>query len=164
MIEIHPVFFFCYPYFKILFLKSGCSCQNSVQAPPTIVDWQERFTLALPPWVSWELSSGAGKTRYLQLSDWGVLLLYVIMNIAVVIYSRHLTRWRRTQRIKVTLIFKVNAPLYTCISLNIHLIIIMLNARWLTRQRIWSGRIGIYTYLWSAHHSMKERVGVSRAH
>ncbi len=28
------------------------------------------------------------------LSDWGVLLLDVIMNIAVVIYSRHLSRWR----------------------------------------------------------------------
>ncbi len=26
--------------------------------------------------------------------DWGVLLLDVIMNIAVVIYSRHLSRWR----------------------------------------------------------------------
>ncbi len=29
------------------------------------------------------------------LSDWGVLLLDVIMNIAVVIYSQHLSRWRR---------------------------------------------------------------------
>ncbi len=28
------------------------------------------------------------------LSDWGFLLLDVIMNIAVVIYSRHLSRWR----------------------------------------------------------------------
>ncbi len=30
------------------------------------------------------------------LSDWGVLLLDVIMNTAVVIYSRHLSRWRRS--------------------------------------------------------------------
>ncbi len=60
-----------------------------VQAPPTIVDWQGRLTLDLP-WVSWELStiestSVQGKTRCLWLSDWGVLLLDVIMNIAVVI-------------------------------------------------------------------------------
>ncbi len=31
----------------------------------------------------------------LRLSDWGLLLLDVIMNIAVIIYSRHLSRWRR---------------------------------------------------------------------
>ncbi len=31
------------------------------------------------------------------LSDWGVLLLDVVMNIAVVIYSRHLSCWRCTQ-------------------------------------------------------------------
>ncbi len=30
------------------------------------------------------------------LSDWGVLLLDVIINIAVIIYSRHLSRWRRS--------------------------------------------------------------------
>ncbi len=29
-------------------------------------------------------------------SDWGILLLDVIINIAVVIYSRHLSRWRRS--------------------------------------------------------------------
>ncbi len=34
------------------FLSEWCS---SVQAPPTIVDWQDRLTLAPPPWVSWEL-------------------------------------------------------------------------------------------------------------
>ncbi len=31
----------------------------------------------------------------LRLSDWGLLLLDVIMNIAVIIYSRHLSCWRR---------------------------------------------------------------------
>ncbi len=36
-----------------------------------------------------------GKTRYIRLSDWDALLLDVIMNIAVVIYSRHLSHWRR---------------------------------------------------------------------
>ncbi len=35
-----------------------------------------------------------GKTRYLRLSDWSVLLLDVIIIIAVIIYSRHLSCWR----------------------------------------------------------------------
>ncbi len=63
MIKIHPVFFFFLnPYFKIPFLKSGCSeipvrmTYSSEQATPTIVDWQGCFTLE-PPWVSWELSA-----------------------------------------------------------------------------------------------------------
>ncbi len=37
----------------------------------------------------------------------------------------------------------------------------MVNARWLTCQHIWSGRIG---NLWSARHSTEERGRVSRAH
>ncbi len=81
MIKVHPVFFF-----KSLFLKSPFSNQavlrllsewrSSVQAPPTIVDWQDRLTLD-PPWVSWELPAIVstlvqGKTRCLRLSDWSV--------------------------------------------------------------------------------------------
>ncbi len=93
----NPLSVFLNPYFKSSFsnqavlrvLSEWCS---SVQAPPTRVDWQVCVTLAPPPWVS---ASGAGKTRCLWLRDWGVLLLDVIMNIAVVIYSRHLSRWRR---------------------------------------------------------------------
>ncbi len=42
------------PYFKIPFLKSGCS-EIHVRITPSIVDWQDRLTLD-PPWVSWELS------------------------------------------------------------------------------------------------------------
>ncbi len=53
-------------------------------------------------WTEWAVNSPTaivstlvqGKTRCLWLSDWGVLLLDVIMNIAVIIYSRHLNRWR----------------------------------------------------------------------
>ncbi len=96
-------------FFKIPILKSPFSNQavlrflsewrSSAQAAPTIVDWQGRLTLD-PPWVSWELSAIVstpvqGKTRCLRLSDWGVLLLDVIMNTAVIIYARHLSRWRR---------------------------------------------------------------------
>ncbi len=93
-------------FFKIPILKSSFSNQavlrflsewrSSAQAAPTIVEWQGRLTLD-PPRVSWELSATPvqGKTRCLQLSVWGVLLLDVIMIIVVFIYSRHLSRWRR---------------------------------------------------------------------
>ncbi len=89
--------------FLIPVLKSSFSNQavlrllsewrSSVQAPPTIVDWQDRLTLAPPPWVNCVhcVDSGAGKTRCLWLSDWGVLMLDFKMNIAVLIYSRHLS-------------------------------------------------------------------------
>ncbi len=96
MIKIPPVFFFFFFNQTVLrFLSELCS---SVQAPPTIVDWQDHLT-SDPPWVNRHQSTIVstpvqGRTRCLWLSDWGVLLLNVIMNIAVVIYSRHLSRWR----------------------------------------------------------------------
>ncbi len=49
-----------------------------------------------------------------------------------------------------------NSKLYACISLNIQ--------GYYGECAIWSGRIGIYTYLWSSRHSTEERGGVSRAH
>ncbi len=87
------------PFSNQAVLRVLSEWRSSAQAPPTIVDWQVRLTLD-PPWVSWELSAIVstpvqGKTRCLRLSNWGVLLLDVIMNIAVVIYSRHLSHWRR---------------------------------------------------------------------
>ncbi len=99
MIKIHPVFgFLLIPVLKSPFsnqavLRFLTEWRSSEQAPPTIVDWQDRLTLD-PPWVSWELSAIVstpvqGMTRCL----WSVLLLDV-MNTAVVIYSRHLSRWR----------------------------------------------------------------------
>ncbi len=70
MIKIHPVLFKKIPF--------------SNQAAPTIVDWQGQLTLD-PPWVNRHQSAIVstpvqGKTRCLRLSDWGVLLLDVIMN------------------------------------------------------------------------------------
>ncbi len=103
MIKIHPVFFLIpvlkSPFSNQAVLKFLSEWHSSAQATPTIVDWQDCLTLD-PPWESWELSAIVstpvqGKTRCLRLSDWGVLLLDVIMNIAVVIYSRHLSHWRR---------------------------------------------------------------------
>ncbi len=43
-------------------------------------------------------------------------------------------------------------------------LIIMVNARWLMRQRIWSGQIGNLHISMSACLSTEERGGVSRAH
>ncbi len=96
-------------FFKIPILKSPFSNQavlrflsewrSSAQTAPTIVNWQVCLTLD-PPWVICHPSiivstPVQGKTRCLRLSDWGVLLLDVIMNIAVVINSRHLSSWKR---------------------------------------------------------------------
>ncbi len=55
MIKIHPVFFLI-PISKSSFsnqavLRFLSEWRSSVQATPTIVDWQDRFTLD-PPWVS----------------------------------------------------------------------------------------------------------------
>ncbi len=58
-------------------------------------DWHGRLTLD-PPWVSCKQSdrhcvdSGAGEDKMSSIKQ-----LDVIMNIAVVIYSRHMSRWRR---------------------------------------------------------------------
>ncbi len=95
--------FFLIPLLKSLFsnqtvLRFLSEWRSSAQAPPTIADWQGCLTLD-PPWVSCHqytvVDSVQGKTRCLWLSDWGDLLLDVIMNIAVVSYSRHLSCWRR---------------------------------------------------------------------
>ncbi len=96
--------FFLNPYLKSPFwnqaiLRFLSEWRSSVQTAPTIVDWQGHLSLD-PPRVSCHQSTIVstlvhGKTWCLRLSDWGVLLLDVIMNIAVVIYSQHLSRWRR---------------------------------------------------------------------
>ncbi len=99
MIKIHPLVILKSPFSNQAVLRFLSEWRSSAQNSPTIVDWQGHLTLD-PPWVSWELSTIVstpvqGKTRCFQLSHWGVLLLDVIMNIAVVIYSRHLSCWRR---------------------------------------------------------------------
>ncbi len=108
MIKIHPVFFLKSPFWNQAVLRFLSEWHSSIQATPTVVDC---LTLD-PPWVSWELSAIVltrvqGKTRCLRFSYWGVLLLAVIMNIAVVVYSRHLSRWRRRG---LTFVFEGNAP------------------------------------------------------
>ncbi len=97
-----PSVFFFYPYFKSPFsnqpvLRFLSEWSSSVQAAPTIDDWQDRLNLD-PPWVRWELSTIVstpvqGKTRLsLRLSDWGV---FGCNNEYSSRYSRHLSCWRR---------------------------------------------------------------------
>ncbi len=98
-VHIHPImFFFFYPHLKspfsnqavLRFLSEWCS---SVQAPPPHNIW-----LTWPSYLRPTLS----EVRAVRLRcrgrqeclDWGILLLDVIMNIAVVLYSWHLSRWR----------------------------------------------------------------------
>ncbi len=95
--------FFLNPYLKSPFwnqaiLRFLSEWRSSVQTAPMIVDWQGHLSWD-PPRVSCHQSTIVstlvhGKTRRLRLSDLGFLLLDVIMNIAVVIYSQHLSRWR----------------------------------------------------------------------
>ncbi len=84
-----------WPLSKIKPFSDSWLCDvTQAKAPPTTVDWHWCFTLD-PPWsVRHCFDAGAGRPEWL-LSYWGVLLLDVIMNIAVVIYSRHLSRSRR---------------------------------------------------------------------
>ncbi len=86
-----------WPIWKINPFSGSWLCDSTqAKAPPTIVDWHCLLTLD-PPWVSSQQSAivwrqSRSRQEWL-LSDWGVLLLDEIMNIAVVIYSLHLSRW-----------------------------------------------------------------------
>ncbi len=99
MIKIHPVFFFC----------NLVKCFPLSQAEPSdggpshdcwlTVAFQHRLHWCLtsdPPWVSChQLFHRRSRCRQEWLLSYcGVLLLDVIMNIAIVIYSRHLSGWR----------------------------------------------------------------------
>ncbi len=57
MIKIHPVFFFKSPFSNQAVLRFLSEWRSSVQAAPTIVDWQDRLTLD-PPWrAEWAVNS-----------------------------------------------------------------------------------------------------------
>ncbi len=101
VIKCLNVLFKCLPLSQIELISVW---RHTDKAPPTIV-WltgvfQHRLHWCLtsdPSWVSCHQSFHR-RSRCRQewlLRDWGVLLMDVIMNIAVVIYSRHLSRWRR---------------------------------------------------------------------
>ncbi len=93
MIKIHPVFL-CFLSTKIITTFSNQAvlhffvCVTSHRPRPSCPEWA---VISLPLFPR--------RSRYRQewlLSDWCVLLLDVIMNIAVFIYSRHLNRWRHS--------------------------------------------------------------------
>ncbi len=106
MIKIPPVFFFKIPILKSPFsnqvvLRFLSEWRSSAQATPTKVDWQDRLTLSyLRPGLS-ELravncptDSGAGEDKMSPFEQLRCFVVDVVMNIAVVIYSQHLSRWR----------------------------------------------------------------------
>ncbi len=99
---------------------------SSVQAPPTIVDWQDHLTLD-PPWVSWELSAIVstpvqGKTRMSPIERLGCLVVGCNNEYS----SRYLlptSEPLKTQRINVTFVFERNAmipdlPKYVYVHAN----------------------------------------------
>ncbi len=106
MIKIHPVFFF--------FLNPDKSKPLS-HIKPFTDSWQNDAVLhrSLPRLLidnsvlaqtrpEWAVNSPQLFWRWSRcrqeclLCDWGALLLDVLMNTAIVIYSQHLSRWRRS--------------------------------------------------------------------
>ncbi len=93
------VFFFnllkSLPLSQIEPISDACLCDCHTDPGPShdcLIVW---LVFYLRPALS-DLSSVRHCFTAGLLSDWGVLLLDVIMNIAVVIYSRHLSRWRHS--------------------------------------------------------------------
>ncbi len=181
MIKIHPVFFFLIPVLKSPFsnqavLRFLSEWYSSVQTPPTIVDWQDRFTLD-PPRVSWELSaSGAGEDKMSQIK-WLRCLVVGCNNE----YSRrHLlptSEPLKTQRINVTFILKWmhRSPIYINVSMfariirdpasstevTIRFFMNLCKLPFLIMCLLDSFVAEVYS---TAHHPTEERGGVRRAH
>ncbi len=102
-IKIHPVFFFLIQINHNPFLKSsrsqilGCVMSHIPRPLPRLLINTGVLAQTRPEWAVNGLPLFRRRSRCRQkylLSDWGVLLLDVIMNIAVVIYSRHQSVWR----------------------------------------------------------------------
>ncbi len=102
MIKIHPVFFFylvkSFPLSQIKPFSDACLCTSHRPRPlPRLLIDTSVLPQTRPEWavISPPLFRCWSRSRQeWLLSDWGVLLLDVIMNIAVIIYSRHVSRWR----------------------------------------------------------------------
>ncbi len=121
MIKIHPVVFLIpilkFPFSNQAVLRFLSEWRSSVQATPTIVDWQGRLTLDLP-WVSWELSaivstSVQGKTRMSPIKR----LRCFVVGCNNEHSSRHLlltSELLKMQRINVTFVLKGNALIPIC--------------------------------------------------
>ncbi len=137
----------------------------SVQAPPTIVDWQDRLTLD-QPWVNWELSA--------IMSTIKRLLLDVIINIAVVIYSGYLSRWRLRG---LTLLSFMKGMHQSPICLNASMFAWIIHDQASSTEEVsmffyesfqsaFPNNVLVSQFCsWStAHHPTEERGGVSRAH
>ncbi len=112
------------------------------------------------------------------LSDWGVLLLDVIMSIAVVIYSRHLSGWRRSGLL-LFLKGMSRSPIYlnvfmfawiirdpastTEVSIRFFLMNLC-KSPFLIMCQLASSTAKFHSLVRTACHPMEGRGGVSRAH
>ncbi len=109
-----PSVFFKSPFSNQTVLRFLSEWHSSAQAAPTIVDWQGLLTLD-PPWVSWELfaivsTPEQGKTRMSPIER----LRCFIVECNYEYSSRNLlptSEPLKTQRISITLVFEVNAPI-----------------------------------------------------
>ncbi len=100
-----PSGFWKSPFSNQAVLRVLSEWRSSVQAPPTRVDWQDRFTLA--PRVSWELSPIAGEDKLSQTKR----LRRLVVGCDNEYSSHHLlpkSEPLKTQRIKF--VFEGNAP------------------------------------------------------
>ncbi len=97
MIKIHPVLFLI-PINNIPFLKSSHSqllrCVTSHNPGPSHDYWLTLVFTLDPPWVSCNSPPLFRRLSRMSPKRLRCLLLDVIMNIAVLIYSRYLSRWR----------------------------------------------------------------------
>ncbi len=92
-----------FPLSQIEPISDACLCDITQTGPShdCLIDSSVSAQTGLVSYLSPALSE-LSSVRYCWcrhewlLSDWGVLLLDVIMNTAVVIYSRHLSHWRRS--------------------------------------------------------------------
>ncbi len=96
MIKIHPVVFFKSPWIMTAFSDQAVHrflaewCHTGRPHPRLLTNTADLSQTR----SEWAVDSRSrGRQEYL-LSDWGVLLLDVIINIAVIVYSRHLNLWR----------------------------------------------------------------------
>ncbi len=118
MIKIHPVFFFFIPIFSNQAVLRFLSEWRSFCTGHSHDSWLTRpsyLRSALSELSTIVSTSVQGRQECLRLSYWGALLLDVIMNIAVIIYSQHLSRWRR-RGLTFLSFLEGNAPIPICLN------------------------------------------------
>ncbi len=103
-------------FFLIPILKSPFSNQAVLRFLSEWRSYAHNSWLTRPSYLILQsLLRCRGRQECLRLSDWGVLLLDVIMNIAVIIYSWHLSRWRHRGLMLLSVLRECADNLHKCI-------------------------------------------------